>query len=116
MRRREFAKLVAAMAVWPITASAQKPMPVIGILSSSTASPSLPTFHQGLSETGYVENQNVAIEYRWNAGSYDGLPAMAADLVGCKVGVIHAIGGGPYTRRKMQPQRSRSSLTPAPIR
>ena len=77
MRRREFAKLVAATLAWPMVANAQKPMPVIGVLStnSSTSSgPFMAAFRQGLSEAGYVEGQNVAIEYRWAEGHYDGCP------------------------------------------
>src|ERR1700756_4573291 len=75
---------------------AEKAMPVIGYLNSSAPGPSAPfvaAFHQGLSETGYVEGQNVAIEYRWAEGRYDRLPALAADLVGRKVGVIVTTGG-----------------------
>src|SRR3954467_1053847 len=79
MRRREFAKLVAAMVAWPMVASAQKAMPVIGFLGSSTpGAPWIAAFHQGLSETGYVEGQNLAIEYRWAESRYDRLPALAA--------------------------------------
>jgi len=87
--------------VWPLVARAQKAMPVIGYLSGSSPGPSAPlvaAFHQGLSETGYVEGQNVAIEYHWAGGSYDRLPALAADLVGRKVDVITA-SGGPLAAR-----------------
>ncbi len=76
----------------------QKAMPVIGFLSSASPSPFAPflaAFHQGLSETGYVEGQNVAIEYRWAEGHYDRLPALAADLVPRKVDLIVASGGAP---------------------
>jgi ABC-type uncharacterized transport system substrate-binding protein len=95
MRRREFTKLVAATVAWPITASAQKPMPVIGFLGSSSglSPPSAAGFREGLSETGYVEGQNVAIEYRWAEGHYDRLPALAVDLVSRKVEVIATSGG-----------------------
>ena len=106
--------MATASTVWPSLLSAQqKAMPVIGFLGSGSPGPSAPNlaaFRQGLSETGYVEGQNLAIEYRWAEGRYDRLPALAADLVGRKVDVIVA-GGGPlrHTRRKTQPRRSQSS-------
>src|ERR1041385_6490540 len=96
MRRREFAKLVAAMLAWPTTAGAQKPVPVIGFLGSALSGPYAPyvaAFRQGLSETGYVEGKNLAIEYRWAEGRYERLPALAADLVNRKVDLIAASGG-----------------------
>jgi putative tryptophan/tyrosine transport system substrate-binding protein len=99
MRRREFVSpLGGAVVAWPFAVRAQqKAMPVIGFLSSSSPGPSAPflsTFHQGLSETGYVEGQNLAIEYRWAEFQYDRLPALAADLVTRKVEVI-ATNGDP---------------------
>jgi putative ABC transport system substrate-binding protein len=76
---------------------------VIGLLSSTSPSLSartLAAFHQGLSETGYVEGQNLAVEYRWAEGRYDRLPAMAADLVARNVDVIAAFGGPPARAAK----------------
>ena len=99
MRRRDFISFLAGgMTVWPLALRAQrKSMPVIGFLSGRSAGASaslVAAFHRGLSETGYVEGQNVKIEYRWAEGRYDRLPALAADLVDRKVDLI-ATSGGP---------------------
>jgi putative ABC transport system substrate-binding protein len=97
MRRREFMFLLAGATTMPSALRAQqKAMPVIGYLSAGSAaaySPFVAAFHQGLRETGYVEGQNVAIEYRWAEGRYDQLPDLAAELVHSRVDVITTSGG-----------------------
>jgi putative tryptophan/tyrosine transport system substrate-binding protein len=95
LNRRDLLILGSTAIALPLAARAQqKAMPVIGFLGSvGPIAPQMDAFHQGLSETGYVEGQNVTVEYRWAGGSYDRLPALAADLVGRKVDLIVATGG-----------------------
>src|SRR5262249_24498197 len=98
MRRREFIKLISGTAVaWPLAAHAQPVIPVVGFLNSGSPTQFArlaEAFRRGLSETGYVEGKNVAIEYRWAEGDYEKLPRLAADLVGRRVSTICA-GGVP---------------------
>src|SRR5215831_10335766 len=98
-RRKFLATLLGGAAEWPLAVRAQQPaMPVIGFLSSRSPEDSahlVVAFRQGLAEGGFVEGQNVAIEFRWAYGQYDRLPAMAADLVNRQVNVLTAAGGEP---------------------
>jgi ABC-type uncharacterized transport system substrate-binding protein len=98
MRRRDFITILGGTALWPAVAGAQpSAMPIVGFLSTNTSDAVLPkfvpAFIHGLGEGGFIEGQNVAIEYRWASGHYDRLPALARELVSRPVNVIVAVGG-----------------------
>jgi putative ABC transport system substrate-binding protein len=111
MRRRSFLTLLGgAAAAWPLAARAQQPtMPVIGYLGLESPGPfasPLRAFHQGLSETGYVEGLNVAIVYRWAESQNGRFPALAADLVDRRVSVIFTGGNNVGTLAAMRATNS----------
>jgi putative ABC transport system substrate-binding protein len=94
MRRREFMTLLGGATAWPLAAQAQQqPMPVVGFVNSASPGgyvPMVAAFRQGLKEAGYVEGQNVAVEYRWAEGQYDRVPVIALELVDRRVAVLVA--------------------------
>ena len=97
MKRRTFIAGLGSAAAWPVVARAQQSaVPVIGYIGDQSADDykiEIAAFLQGLKETGYVDGQNVAVEYRYADNQYDRLPALAADLVRRRVAVIAALGG-----------------------
>src|SRR5262245_8378286 len=99
MKRREFITLLGGAATWPFAARAQQPaIPLVGFMSARSPDDSthlMAAFHQGMTEGGFVEGQNVRFEFRWARGEYDRLPKMAADLIGRRVQVLVAVGGEP---------------------
>jgi putative ABC transport system substrate-binding protein len=99
MKRREVITLLGGAAAWPLAAYAQQSaMPTVGFVSSRAPGESagvVAAFRQGLSETGFVEGQNLAIAFRWAEGHYDRLPALTAELVNLRVAVLFAAGGPP---------------------
>jgi putative tryptophan/tyrosine transport system substrate-binding protein len=113
MRRRGFITLLGGVTAWPLNARAQQSaMPVVGFMhiqSPERGVPYVAPFQQGLKEAGFVEGQNVAVEYRWAQGHYDRLPELVTDLVSRKVAVIAATGGEP------SPQIAKAATQTIPI-
>ena len=105
MRRREFITLLGGAVVWPFAVNAQQALPVVGFLSSRSPEESahlVEAFRGGLTDGGFIEGQNVSLEFRWAHGDYDRLPALAAELVNRRVNVIAAVGGDPPNRAAKQ--------------
>jgi putative tryptophan/tyrosine transport system substrate-binding protein len=99
MRRRTFIAALGGAAAWPVVGRAQRSdKPVVGFLNTTDMDYRVAAFGQGLKEQGYVDSQNVVIEYRWAQGEYARLPTLASDLVSHKVDVIAATGGIPSAR------------------
>jgi ABC-type uncharacterized transport system substrate-binding protein len=100
VKRREFIAVVCSVAAWPVALHAQQPtkLPLIGFLNSGSAdayADRITAFHQGLREHGYIEGQNVVVDYRWALGGYERLPTFASELVQRGVSVLIATGGEP---------------------
>jgi putative ABC transport system substrate-binding protein len=97
--RREFVTVLGGAAAWPLAAQAQQPtMPVIGYLDTGSRTENaylIAAFRQGLSETGFIEDQNIKVEYRFAEGQYDRLPGLASELVRREVAAIAAVGSVP---------------------
>ena len=117
MKRREFITLLgSAAAAWPVAARGQQaPVPVIGLLSSIAANGAsflLEPYRRGLKDTGFVEGQNVKVEYRWADGHYDRLPALASELISMRVSVITTMGDAAYAAKAAQSGRNNDVVIP----
>jgi putative tryptophan/tyrosine transport system substrate-binding protein len=114
-RRREFIAIAGGAVAWPLAVRAQQPvLPIVAFINAGSADGSATrsaAFRNGLNEAGYVEGQNVTVEYHWLEGQYDRLPALVADLIRRRVAVIATPANTPVrSRPKLEPRRSRSSL------
>src|SRR5215469_13057568 len=112
MRRRQFITLLGgAAAAWPLAVRAQQPTPIVGLINSRSAQDAVrnvAAFRKGLDETGYVEGQNVTVEYHWLEGQFDRLPALVDDLIRRRVAVIAT----PGSRLGAQAAKAASSAIP----
>ena len=119
MRRREFMALLGGAAAWPIAARAQQPIPLIGYLSAGSPesfAEYLAVVRRTLAEIGYVEGQNVGIEYRWSRGQADHMPALAVDLVSRNVAVIFTLSNAAAATAKAAGLRRSWPVMPSPSR
>src|SRR5262245_16444382 len=111
IERRKFLATLGGAAAWPLTARAQQPTPIVGLINSRSAQDAVrnvAAFRKGLDETGYVEGQNVRVEYHWLQGQFDRLPAVMADLVRRRVDVIAT----PAFRAAAQAAKAATSTIP----